>query len=199
MEAELFDVPDLFPPEEAVPDFSAGASAKALEDLEALASLRGISAGGDRAYKIWKEFDRLRGLLRFREDGEGRYIARCAPDHPVLPLLADHFFRRFGETPWAIIDEKRGFALVRERDRPPELLRIQAAAAGGGPRRGNAEGGGSAGDGWEELWRNYHRSVNNEGRANPELQRRFMPKRYWKYLPELDRQADGADEGSPPE
>jgi probable DNA metabolism protein len=40
------------------------------------------------------------------------------------------------------------------------------------------------GDGWEELWRTYHRSITIENRKNPELQKRFMPTRYWKYLTE---------------
>ena len=39
---------------------------------------------------------------------------------------------------------------------------------------------------WENLWRNYHSTINNPGRSNPDLQKQFMPKRYWKYLPEMD-------------
>ena len=40
-------------------------------------------------------------------------------------------------------------------------------------------------DSWEDLWRLYHRSVNNEARKNLRLQRQFMPERYQKYLTEL--------------
>jgi probable DNA metabolism protein len=70
------------------------------------------------AAKLTREIDRLRGLLRFRPDRAGIYTARCAPDHFVLPALAGHFELRFGETPWAIIDEKRALApaLVTRRD-----------------------------------------------------------------------------------
>jgi probable DNA metabolism protein len=38
---------------------------------------------------------------------------------------------------------------------------------------------------WEKLWQHYHKTINNESRNNPNLQRQFMPKRYWKYLTEL--------------
>jgi len=38
---------------------------------------------------------------------DGMDIARCEPDHLVLPALGPHFRERFGQTPWAIIDEKR--------------------------------------------------------------------------------------------
>jgi probable DNA metabolism protein len=124
------------------------------------------------AYKVQLEVDRMRGLLRFFPC-DGVYAARCAPDHFVLPALERHFSARFGETSWAIIDEKRELCLSRMPPEPAKLVREGAKAQGAG------------GDGWEELWRHYHSTINNEERKNPGLQRQFMPKRYWKYLPEM--------------
>jgi probable DNA metabolism protein len=43
----------------------------------------------------------------------------------------------------------------------------------------------SVNDQWEDLWKHYHKTINNESRDNPKLQKQFMPKRYWKYLPEI--------------
>jgi probable DNA metabolism protein len=123
----------------------------------------------------------MAGLLRFSPDSKGVYIARCAPDYFILPALAKHFTLRFGETPWVIIDEKRKLCLCRKNGGPARLL----------PAKGLSDvaekGADAAGhkDSWEELWRLYHRSVNNESRNNPRLQQQFMPKRYQKYLPEL--------------
>ena len=37
---------------------------------------------------------------------------------------------------------------------------------------------------FQQLWRQYHRTVAIEGRINPILQRTMMPRRYWKYLVE---------------
>jgi probable DNA metabolism protein len=91
-------------------------SPAAREAAEAAAVDRGdpdVQAVLNAAYKVWKELDRLRGLLRFSPGSSGAHIARCAPDHFVLPGLAGHFTLRFGDTPWAIIDERRGLALVR--------------------------------------------------------------------------------------
>jgi hypothetical protein len=127
------------------------------------------------AFKVCREIDRLRGLLRFVPDNQGVYTARCAPDHFVLPGLADHFFQRFGDTPWAIVDEKRRLALVCSADGEPRLIRGFALKAAGP----------SMPDAWTELWRQYHRAINNESRRNPVLQRQFMPVRYWKYLNEI--------------
>jgi hypothetical protein len=139
------------------------------------------------AFKVCREIDRLRGLLRFAPDSLGVYTARCAPDHCVLPGLAEHFFLRFGDTPWAIIDEKRRLALVCPADGEPRLVRAAVPSQGAGIWTLRSESGGEtpAADAWTELWRNYHRSINNESRRNPGLQKQFMPVRYWKYLNEV--------------
>jgi probable DNA metabolism protein len=134
------------------------------------------------AWKVWKELDRLRGLLRFSPGPSGIYLARCTPDHFVLPGLADHFTLRFGETPWAILDERRSLALVHRPGEEARLIPSEALPQGvtvpGHNNSGEKEN-------WEDLWRNYHRVINNESRSNPGLQRQFMPSRYWKYLPEV--------------
>jgi probable DNA metabolism protein len=125
------------------------------------------------AYKVGHEIDRLRGLLRFSPNSDGVYIARCAPDHFVLPALAAHFTRRFGEQGWAIIDERRKLCLSRRSGESPELFEFSSPLV-------------TNDDPWESLWRHYHRTINNESRKNPRLQRQFMPERYWKYLPEIN-------------
>ncbi|MDR0403248.1 MAG: TIGR03915 family putative DNA repair protein [Treponema sp.] len=128
------------------------------------------------AYKTLREFDRLRGLLRFKPEAEGRYTARCAPDHFVLPLLADHFSARFADVPWAVIDEKRRLVL-RGGKGGTEIAAVDSESTGGTPA--------PALDSWEALWRTFHRAVNNEDRNNPALQRQFIPGRYRKYLTEF--------------
>ena len=129
------------------------------------------------SYKVWHEIDRLRGLLRFCPDENGVYIARCEPDHFVLPALGPHFSERFGQTPWIIIDEKRRLVL-----RGTAGGQLEFGIAGEGfPSEGKPVDDGK----WGDLWRHYHKTINNESRNNPGLQRRFMPKRYWKYLTEL--------------
>jgi probable DNA metabolism protein len=126
------------------------------------------------AAKTQNEIHKMRGLLRFSPEND-TYISRCAPDHLVLPALGEYFSARFGETAWAIIDEKRGLCLNRRYAQDAKILSYEEY-----PSAANR-----AGDEWEELWRHYHKTINNESRKNPSLQRQFMPKRYWKYLSEL--------------
>jgi len=136
----------------------------------------------EAAQKVWHEIHRLMGLLRFCPNENGVYTARCEPDHFVLPALGPHFMGRFGETPWAIIDNKRRLSLSCEAWQSGASGKALVFSA-------NAENMSSSGKGqtgeWENLWKHYHKTINNESRNNPDLQRRFMPTRYWKYLSEL--------------
>ena len=154
-------------------------------ELETAQRLAADTAAGDRgdpdvravleaAYKVWHETNRLMGLLRFCPDEDGVYIARCEPDHFTLPGLGSHFRERFGQTPWAIIDEKRRLCM-RCSENSLNFFNIDNNSVSlKNPPDGE----------WENLWRHYHKTINNEDRNNPDLQRRFMPKRYWKYLTE---------------
>jgi probable DNA metabolism protein len=153
----------------------------------------------ETAFKVGREIDRLKGLLRFTPGGKGVYTARCSPDYFVLPALADHFCRRFAGSPWALIDEKRRLVLLRLTGEEARLLPLDEAQArlhspesppclasprdlpgGGDPETGRA----GESDPWEHLWKHYFKTINNPARENPGTQRRFMPRRYWKYLPE---------------
>jgi len=155
------------------------------------AAARAASDRGDRdvivvlkaACQVQHEIHRLTGFLRFSPDPRGVYSARCSPDHFILPALAEHFTIRFGETPWAIIDEKRGLCLSREKGGEAQISPLTAGPVSTPnlplPTAGGME------DTWEDLWRLYHRSVNNEAKKNLKLQRQFMPARYQRYLTEL--------------
>jgi uracil-DNA glycosylase len=131
------------------------------------------------AGKVTHEIHRLTGMLRFIPEGGGVYTARCAPDNFILPALAEHFTLRFGETPWAIIDEKRGLCLRKANGSEAVLVPFSPGLSGTAAVKAEK-------DSWEAMWRLYHKSINNESRKNPRLQRQFMPERYQKYLTELN-------------
>jgi probable DNA metabolism protein len=142
----------------------------------------------DSSQAVSRETHRMMQLLRFNAAAGGVYVARCAPEYYVLPALAEHFTVRFGETPWAIIDEKRSIALTRLDGGEPLLEALSGPLLEklfpAGEIRGGAAGE-TPDDGWEDLWKRYYRSINIENRKNPDCRRQNMPKRYWKYLPEV--------------
>jgi len=126
--------------------------------------------------RVQHEIHRMMGLLRFSPGRNGEYIARCAPDHLILPAFGDYFSKRFGETSWLIIDDKRKLVLNCQNGGCAEINTLDTDFS---------ENFSHTSDEWEGLWKFYHKTINNESRNNPDLQRQFMPKRYWKYLPEV--------------
>ncbi|GBU27441.1 hypothetical protein R84B8_00971 [Treponema sp. R8-4-B8] len=123
------------------------------------------------------EVHRMMGLLRFSVNEDGEYVAKCEPDHFILPCIEEFFTARFGDTPWAIIDEKRGLRMSRKPGKRVKIDILEEVSAEDIPSAKSDE--------WEELWKHYHKTINNEDRKNTDLQRQFMPKRYWKHLPEM--------------
>jgi probable DNA metabolism protein len=135
-----------------------------------------VEAVLNAAGKVTLEIHRLMGLLRFSPDNDGVFSARFEPDHLTLPAVAQYFTDRFGDTPWEIIDEKRGLCLSRKNGGKACFSFYEDGA--------DQEAAASS-DEWEELWKHYHKTINNESRHNPGLQRQFMPNRYRKHLPEV--------------
>jgi probable DNA metabolism protein len=131
-----------------------------------------------------REAHRITELLRFTPDADGVFTARCAPDNYVLPALKGYFTARFKDIPWAIIDEKRRMCLRRRTGEKAEITEWKENDEN--TQAKNYDNKKIETDEWEELWKHYHKTINNEDRHNPKLQRQLMPVRYWKYLPEKD-------------
>lgn len=141
------------------------------------------------------EKHRLMGLIRFKKvEGAGRrplYYAECEPDNNVIGLLAPHFAHRLPGERWMIHDLKRGVAVVNDPDRKSSSgLEKQRGASektwslvdvtlAGTPENAHQE------ELYQDLWREFIRSIAIQTRINPKLQRRCMPARYWKYLTEM--------------
>jgi probable DNA metabolism protein len=127
--------------------------------------------------RVDREIHRLEGLARFSRRQDGLFTAPLEPDNDILAALMPHFRRRFGPQDFAIIDTRRLIAF-ESRDGTIRAREGEAAAA-------------LLPDGTDEealgLWRRYFDAIDNPARRNPALQRRLMPARYWKYLPELAR------------
>ena len=127
------------------------------------------------AGKTGHEVHRMMGLLRFSPDQKGVFSAECEPDHFILPCLGMYFTSRFGKSAWSVTDKKRSLSLSRTPGKKAKISILHAKTFSCEENKT---------DDWEELWKHYHKTINNEDRNNPGLQRQLMPKRYWKYLPE---------------
>ncbi len=116
------------------------------------------------------------GLIRFMELRDGTYYGRYAPKHDITPLVAGHFQRRMPRNPWVIHDVQRDYGIAWDchalrwvdgfPDRPEALTSRDEAR-------------------FQECWRTFFSHVTVPERLNPRLQRRFLPERFRKFLPEL--------------
>ncbi|MBN2484064.1 MAG: TIGR03915 family putative DNA repair protein [Candidatus Omnitrophica bacterium] len=130
----------------------------------------------DHARKVSVEAHRMRGLVRFRELQDGWLYAPIETDHYVLPLIIRHFSQRLPQKQWFIHDIKRKKIAIHNLTYPrifdvknyrvPELSFKEAEH--------------------QKIWQEYFKNIAIKDRKNVRLQRQFMPKRYWKYLTEME-------------
>lgn len=126
--------------------------------------------------RVGREKHRLMGLARFRLLKGDIYYAPLEPDCDVLVLLAPHFRKRLPEENWIIHDLKREKAVLYNKK---EWL-ISALKAGVKPEKAAEE------KQFQLLWKKYFRSIAIKERKNLRLQASFMPKKYWRYLVEME-------------
>lgn len=126
--------------------------------------------------RVTHESHRMTGFIRFKAIGPQFYYATIEPDHHILPLIADHFTRRFSDQHFIIHDLKRQMALIyNQKDTSLQLLT---------PTEHQHLLALQLEDDYEDLFRTFFKSVTIAERTNPRLQKRMMPTRYWKHLTE---------------
>ena len=117
----------------------------------------------------------LKGFIRFSIINGG-LIAEIEPKNFVLPLLAEHFCNRYVEENFLIYDKTHSLALIYKPYNPSiiKIENLEMPKADDDQRK------------FEDLWKLYYKTVEIEGRHNPECQMGHMPKRYWKYMTEVN-------------
>jgi probable DNA metabolism protein len=134
------------------------------------------------AKKVWREKHRMEAFVRFQKTGDGLYYAVIEPDYNVLPLIGRHFETRYANQQWLIYDAHRKYGIHYNGTYAVEVnIAFEETTAGGKDVRHAYDATESI---YQELWKQYFKSVNIPARKNTKLHVQHMPKRYWKYLPE---------------
>lgn len=126
--------------------------------------------------RVGLEWQRLRGLLRFEQFSDGTLYARCEPDNDIILLLASHFKSRLPTFPWIIHDFKRHKAVIYNAKTYAQVEVGEDLPVNPAPLQ----------DKVASLWKTYYENINIKERQNHRQRKQYMPKRYWKYLPELE-------------
>ena len=149
------------------------------------------------AKRVGREAHRMEAFVRFEKHepatdlahtgdvtaGAPLWLATARPEVNVLPLVGEHFATRYPALRWAIVDDRRGIALLHatpaaELGPDDAATEIVPAAALGELRLAADEAA------YQRMWRAYFRAVDIPERKNLRLHLRHVPKRYWPYLTE---------------
>lgn len=122
----------------------------------------------------------LKGFLRFSVY-ENVLLGVIEPKNQVLPLLTEHFCRRYPEERFFIYDKAHSMALAYQ---PYEssIIEIENLAIAAPDEEEQF---------FRDLWRLFYDAIEVEGRRNLRCRMSHMPKRYWKHMTEFgDQQYD---------
>lgn len=129
----------------------------------------------------------MEAFVRFKKCQDGLFLSLVQPDFNVLPLIERHFRNRYQDQRWLIYDEKRNFGIYYDltavHQVEMDIEQIDHAHKAGHSQSFNVE----LDDDellYDQLWKDYFKSINIEARANIKLHVQYVPKRYWRYMNE---------------
>jgi len=132
--------------------------------------------------QVFREKHRMEAFVRFQKTADDLYYAAIEPDFNVLPLLKDHFEKRYADQCWLIYDIRRQYGLYYDLQQVKHIVLESEKINKSGCLSPDILAQHEAL--YQQLWKTYFNHVNIPERKNPKLHLRHMPQRYWKYLTE---------------
>ncbi|TWR26628.1 DNA metabolism protein [Mucilaginibacter achroorhodeus] len=130
---------------------------------------------------VRREKHRMEAFIRFQKLRDGSFYAAIEPDFNVLPLLIKHFRSRYADMKWMIYDLRRKYGIYYDLH-DTQFITLDFAE---NSRQADIVAAYTEDEGmYQNLWKNYFKSVNITSRKNTKLHVRHIPKRYWKHLTE---------------
>ena len=134
--------------------------------------------------KVRREAMRIIQFVRFQHTKDGMYFCGIEPRYDVIPLVIKHFQSRFADQKWLLYDLKRNYGIFHENNHIEEVVISQREFSSITGRVNNnilQEGE----EFYQTIWKSYFKHINIKERKNLKLQRQHMPRRFWRYLPEM--------------
>ena len=140
--------------------------------------------------KVMHERLRMMQFVRFQKAKDGTYLGVVSPDHNVLPLVVAHFKDRFGDQPWLLYDAKRSYGFYYDQQEVTRITFQNGDALPFDLGTGKLSDEMLSGDDklFQDLWRTYFKAICIKERMNSRQQLNDMPRRYWKYMTEKQRE-----------
>ncbi len=126
--------------------------------------------------KVSKEKHRFLGILRFK-DLNGILFSKISPDSDIVELIMSHFVDRFKSENFIIFDDKRIKAGIYNQ-KQWYITNIDKKLYN---KFNDVE------EVYEEMWKEYFKSISIEDRKNIKAQFQFVPSRYRKNITEFNK------------
>lgn len=134
----------------------------------------------DRLLKICKyvggEAHKYKGFIRFNELKNGGLYAEIEPVNNIIELVSWHFTKRLKNEYWIIKDKKRNLLSIYDK----KTLKI---VLGDNFILNDLK---DTSDEFADLWKVFYKTIGITERKNDRCRMNFMPKRYWKYMIEME-------------
>lgn len=132
--------------------------------------------------KVFREKHRMEAFIRFQKTADDLFYATISPDFNVLPLISEHFQKRYADQRWLIYDTQRHYGLYYDLNTVNQInLEKEVADRSGNLPENLLE---QQEQLYQDLWQTYYHHANIPERNNRKLHLRHIPLRYWKYLTE---------------
>ncbi len=135
------------------------------------------------ADRVSREGEHMRQFIRFQKASDGTYFAPVAPQFNALPLAVEYLKDRFADQKWLVYDTKRRYGYMYDMKKVTEVTlskdddlidgKLSDEMMAADERQ------------FQSMWRTYHKALTIKERINSRLQRQHMPRKYWKYLTEM--------------
>lgn len=135
--------------------------------------------------KVGREAQRVLMFVRFQKTVDDIYYASFDPKYNVIPLTIAHFRNRFADQKWVIFDTRRKYGYyydlydVREITIGKQKVNMKSGKVDNEILHISEKL-------FQKLWKSYYDTINIKERKNLKVHMQFLPKRFWKFLPEKD-------------
>ena len=137
--------------------------------------------------QVGREKHRMEAFVRFKKVKDGLFLSLIKPDFNVLPIISRHFKERYQDQRWLIYDEQRQYGIYYDLD-DVHQIEMNAEIVDPQIRIGHSQSFSIELDDeevlYDQLWKDYFKSVNIQARQNMKLHIQYVPKRYWRYMNE---------------
>ena len=125
---------------------------------------------------VKQENHKYKGFTRFKELNGGILYAEIEPNNNIIFLLSKHFKNRLKNEYWIIKDVRRNLFSIYDKNSFKILNDIYLKDINFSNDEKDTQ----------NMWKTFYNTIGIKERKNDRCRMNFMPKRYWKYILEMD-------------